>query len=112
MTPKKSENTRRLHNGDAFKAEVKRWSEKINIKPRQLRIQTMKKKWASCSSRGRVCFSSDDSGSIVKWRKLGPVRLWQVDKKHHNDQGETITVKMNIPSVLITLQSLDNEPGN
>ena len=60
----------------------------------------------------RVCFSRDDSGSIVKWRKLGPVRLWQVDKKHYKDQGETITVKMNIRSVLITLQHLDEGLGN
>jgi predicted metal-dependent hydrolase len=59
MTLKKSENKERLNNGDEFKAEVKRWAEKIKVKPRQLRIQAMKKKWASCSSKGLVCFSTD-----------------------------------------------------
>ena len=59
MTPKKSDNKGKLNNAADFKAEVKRWAEKINIKPRQIRIQAMKKKWASCSSQGRVSFSGD-----------------------------------------------------
>ena len=59
MTPEKSKDKGGLNNRDEFKAKINRWSEKIKVKPRQLRIQTMKKKWASCSSRGWVCFSSD-----------------------------------------------------
>ena len=59
MIPEKNEDRRRLHTGDAFKAEVRRWAEKMHAKPRQLRVQTMKKKWASCSSHGRICFSAD-----------------------------------------------------
>jgi predicted metal-dependent hydrolase len=59
MKPTKRESRRRLSDCDGFKAEVKRWAEKMDVKPRRLRIQPMKKKWASCSSRGWVCFSTD-----------------------------------------------------
>lgn len=59
MTPKKSEHKERLNNCNEFKAEVNRWVEKIKVRPWQLRIQTMKNKWASCSSKGLVCFSTD-----------------------------------------------------
>ncbi|HPD60245.1 MAG TPA: M48 family metallopeptidase [Thermodesulfobacteriota bacterium] len=59
MTLQKTEHKGRLNRENEFKAEVKRWAEKIKVKPRQIRIQAMKKKWASCSSQGRVCFSSD-----------------------------------------------------
>ena len=49
----------KLKTSDAFKAEVQRWAEKINVTPEQIRIQAMKKKWASCSSREWICFSKD-----------------------------------------------------
>jgi predicted metal-dependent hydrolase len=42
-----------------FKSEVARWAVVMKVKPAQIRIQRMTKKWASCSSGGRVCFSSD-----------------------------------------------------
>jgi predicted metal-dependent hydrolase len=42
-----------------FKAEIARWAAVIKVKPAQICIQRMTKKWASCSSKGRVCFSAD-----------------------------------------------------
>ena len=58
--------TRQLDNqGDSraakelFKSEVARWAAIMKVKPAQIRIQGMTKKWASCSSKGRVCFSAD-----------------------------------------------------
>ena len=42
-----------------FKAEVIKWAEKISVEPTQIRIQKMTKKWASCSTNGCVCFSTD-----------------------------------------------------
>ncbi len=42
-----------------LKKEIMSWAEKIKVKPRQIRIQKMKNKWASCSTKGRVSFSSD-----------------------------------------------------
>lgn len=42
-----------------FRAEIIRWTVVLKVKPAQIRIQRMTKKWASCSSKGRVCFSAD-----------------------------------------------------
>ncbi len=42
-----------------LKAEIARWAVVMKVKPGQICIQRMTKKWASCSSKGRVCFSAD-----------------------------------------------------
>lgn len=44
---------------DAFRAQVAHWADRIRVKPRQVRIQPMRRKWASCSSRGTVSFNAD-----------------------------------------------------
>jgi hypothetical protein len=44
---------------EQFKSEVARWAAIMKVNPLQIRVQMMKKKWASCSSQGRVCFSND-----------------------------------------------------
>jgi predicted metal-dependent hydrolase len=69
--------TRQLDNhGDSltakelFKSEVARWADIMKVHPVQLRFQRMTKKWASCSNRGRVCFSTDlllESGAFQKY---------------------------------------------
>ena len=43
----------------AFKSEVGQWAERIRVRPRQLRLQPMRRKWASCSTRGTVSFSTE-----------------------------------------------------
>jgi predicted metal-dependent hydrolase len=43
----------------AFRAQVSRWVDRIRVKPRQMRLQRMRRKWASCSTRGTVSFSTD-----------------------------------------------------
>ncbi|MGB2928596.1 MAG: M48 family metallopeptidase [Desulfobacterales bacterium] len=48
-----------LRSKDQFKTQVIKWAEKINVNPRQVRVQKMTKKWASCSTNGWVCFSTD-----------------------------------------------------
>lgn len=50
------------HNGTgimpaAFKSQVMQWAGRIHVRPRQLRLQRMRRKWASCSTRGTVSFS-------------------------------------------------------
>lgn len=42
-----------------LKQEVKNWSQKIGVKPVEIHIRKMKRKWASCSSRGRLTFNED-----------------------------------------------------
>ena len=48
-----------LRSKDQFKTQVIKWAEKISVNPRQIRVQKMTKKWASCSTNGWVCFSAD-----------------------------------------------------
>lgn len=43
----------------AFKAEVMAWAEKIRVQPAEVHVRPMKRKWASCSSRGRLTFDTD-----------------------------------------------------
>ncbi|HZM06550.1 MAG TPA: M48 family metallopeptidase [Candidatus Saccharimonadales bacterium] len=42
-----------------FKAQVAHWAIRIRAKPRQIRIQQMRRKWASCSTSGTVSFSTE-----------------------------------------------------
>ncbi|MBI4676252.1 MAG: M48 family metallopeptidase [Elusimicrobia bacterium] len=42
-----------------FKRRVERWAAKIGVRPKRVFVQAMRGKWASCSTAGRVYFSSD-----------------------------------------------------
>ena len=44
---------------EQFKKDVWRWAEKIRVEPRQVHIRKMKRKWASCSSKGRLTFDME-----------------------------------------------------
>lgn len=41
---------------EMFKAEVSFWAERLEVDPSEIRLIGMKRKWASCSGRGRVTF--------------------------------------------------------
>jgi predicted metal-dependent hydrolase len=41
----------------AFRQRVNAWAIKMRVKPKQVRLQKMTRKWASCSASGRVTFS-------------------------------------------------------
>lgn len=43
----------------AFKSRVEQWAIRLQVRPKQVRLQAMRRKWASCSSRGRVTFCLD-----------------------------------------------------
>src|SRR5438552_3153944 len=43
----------------AFKAHVAQWAQRLRVRPRQVRVQMMGRKWASCSTRGTVSFSTE-----------------------------------------------------
>jgi predicted metal-dependent hydrolase len=43
----------------AFKEKVHSWAARIRVKPGQVRVQRMTRKWASCSTRRWVSFSQD-----------------------------------------------------
>ncbi len=44
---------------DLFRAEVCTWAQRIGVEPREIRLRPMKRKWASCSSRGRLTFDTN-----------------------------------------------------
>ena len=42
-----------------FRERVRDWAGRLRVSPRQIRIQRMSRKWASCSSSGRCSFARD-----------------------------------------------------
>lgn len=42
-----------------FRSRIDHWSSCLRVRPTQVRIQRMTRKWASCSPQGRVTFSRD-----------------------------------------------------
>ena len=42
--------------GEKFKHDVQSWAKEIGVEPKEIHIRKMKRKWASCSSRGRLTF--------------------------------------------------------
>ena len=44
------------------------WAKKIKVAPKQIRISKMKRKWASCSTKGWVCFNIDLLNKSLKFR--------------------------------------------
>ena len=51
-----------------FRQRVQCWAKKLGVRPRQVRIQVMRRKWASCSTRGTVSFSCDLLGQPRRFR--------------------------------------------
>jgi len=42
--------------GEEFKQDVLAWAKEVGVEPKEIHIRKMKRKWASCSSRGRLTF--------------------------------------------------------
>lgn len=42
---------------EEFKKEVFGWADDVGVKPKEVHVRKMSKKWASCSSKGRLTFS-------------------------------------------------------
>ena len=42
-----------------FKSQIALWATRIKVRPHQIRLQRMRRKWASCSTRGIVSFSTE-----------------------------------------------------
>ena len=43
---------------EEFKQEVITWANKIGVNPKEVHVRKMKRKWASCSTSGRVTFAT------------------------------------------------------
>jgi len=44
---------------DELKQEVRRWADKIGVMPHEIHVRQMRRKWASCSSKGRITINLD-----------------------------------------------------
>ncbi len=44
---------------DKFKSRVLEWAEKLGVDVRSLAVRPMKRKWASCSTRGYLIFNEE-----------------------------------------------------
>jgi predicted metal-dependent hydrolase len=44
---------------ERMRDEIEHWATKIGAKPKRVQIQRMTTKWASCSTTGRICFSTE-----------------------------------------------------
>jgi len=44
---------------EILKAEVDTWAKRIGAEPKEVHVRPMTRKWASCSSNGRVTFNTD-----------------------------------------------------
>ena len=44
---------------ELFKVEVRSWAKRIGVEPVAITLRPMKRKWASCSSAGRLTFDTD-----------------------------------------------------
>ena len=49
----------KLNGTNNLKGVAQRWASKIGVSPKRVQIQRMTKKWASCSTSGRVCLNRD-----------------------------------------------------
>jgi len=43
----------------AIRNDVHHWATRLGVTPSRVQIQRMTQKWASCSTTGRICFSTD-----------------------------------------------------
>ena len=53
---------------DIFKGEVRAWASRIGVEPKEVHLRPMTKKWASCSSAGRLTFNTDLLGEPASFR--------------------------------------------
>ncbi len=44
---------------EIFKSEVRAWARRIGVEPRVITLRPMKRKWASCSSKGNLSFDTE-----------------------------------------------------
>ncbi len=54
---------------EVFKSEVNVLAKKVGVEPKEVHLRPMKRKWASCSSKGRLTFNTDLLGEPAAFRR-------------------------------------------
>jgi predicted metal-dependent hydrolase len=55
---------------ERMRVEIEHWAAQIGVKPTRVQIQRMTTKWASCSTGGRICFSTSLLREPVEFREV------------------------------------------
>lgn len=58
MSKQPSKRSRKALDKYTFKKDIRAWATRINVQPKELHVRTMTRKWASCSTAGRMTFST------------------------------------------------------
>ena len=89
---------------EEFKKEVINWANKIGVNPKEVHVRKMKRKWASCSTSGRVTFATsllrearrkrDEVivHELLHLRYPNHGRLFHVLVKHHLEHSKLMKV--------------------
>ena len=48
---------------------MRAWAKKIGVEPREVHLRPMRRKWASCSSSGRLTFNTDLLGEPASFKR-------------------------------------------
>ena len=56
--PPERQTRRRAWTEAAFRARVQEWANAIGVHPAEVHLRPMRRKWASCSTRGRLTFDT------------------------------------------------------
>jgi predicted metal-dependent hydrolase len=54
---------------EVFKSEVRAWAQRIGVEPQTITVRPMKRKWASCSSKGNLTFDTDLLRQTAEFRR-------------------------------------------
>ena len=54
----RAEQLERVVQNEIFKADVRQWAKRIGVQPREIHLRPMTRKWASCSTNGRLTFDT------------------------------------------------------
>ena len=54
---------------EIFKSEVRAWAGRIGVEPKAITLRAMKRKWASCSSKGNLTFDTDLLRQTAEFRR-------------------------------------------
>ena len=54
---------------EIFKSEVRAWAGRIGVEPKAISLRSMKRKWASCSSKGNLTFDMDLLRQTAEFRR-------------------------------------------
>ena len=69
---------------EVFKAEVRIWAERIGVQPKAVAVRPMKRKWASCSSKGNLSFDTALLRQPAEFRRKAIVHeLLQLNVPNH-----------------------------